>query len=141
MARPIVTSQCIVTRAGLKKSSQHAFSLSEVMVGLMVIVIALFALMALQAYTLRVQKFSEERHRAVSLATSRMVRVEAALDEDFEADPSGVLTPDPEYPEVSLEVIVEPGLSEDIKDIRVRAVWQEDRGQLSYHLENSVVRP
>ena len=123
-------------------SPKKAFSLTEVMAAIVLITIALFGLISIQAHTSRSQNFNRKRHFAMTLAASRLAETEAKLEDDFTLDVAQVLAPDPEFPDFSVEIsATEEASSPNLKKIVTRVVWKEQQGRLNYKLENIVARP
>ena len=102
------------------------------------IVISLFALIAVQAHAMRADKMSKKRHTATVVLASHMAKAEADLETDFTAVVDRPLTPDTDQPQYEVEISAVPDSLPKLKVIRGRVVWKEAGGTLSLSLESKV---
>lgn len=116
------------------------FNLAEVMVALVLIVVALFALVAMQAHAMRSQTDSRESHLASVIAGSLLAQAEAKLEEDFEADVTRQLSPVADYPDFEGQVQVR-SLGDELKTIKVEVRWINGPRAARRSVETTVAAP
>lgn len=122
------------------RSSTWGFNLAEVMVAFMLIVIALFALISMQAHSMKSQTGSREAHLASILASSLLAEAEAKLESDFSDDPSRLSSPVAEHPEYEAEVVVTV-LNSELKKIEVEVKWSDGPSVARRSVETTVAAP
>ena len=110
------------------------------MVSLMLIVIGLFALIAMQTHAIRSQNDSRESHQASVLANSVLAEAEAALEADFSSDPGRDKSPLPDNPLYQAEVRITE-IDPELKKIWVEVSWTEGPRAAHKILETVVARP
>lgn len=121
-------------------SQKRAFSLIEVMSALLLISVGLFALVALQIHSLRMQQGSTDRHTASVLASDLMDEAVAALEEDFEQDVAAARQASAvEGFEFSRSVAPDPA-SPLLKVVLVEVYWSNPNGEFKFRLETKVVK-
>ena len=126
--------------ATFQSTATKGFNLAEVMVAFMLIVIALFALISMQAHAIKSQTGSREAHLASVLAGSLLADAEARLETDFTSDPSQASSPVPEHPEYQAEVVVTT-LTPELKKISVEVKWNSGPGGARRSVETTVAAP
>lgn len=125
-------------------SSKHqaGFNLTELMVAMVVLTISIFAVISVNAYTLRSTTGNRNRQVANMIATTMLGTAESLLKLNFHAPPSDINTPrmtSTEFPD--FDFIIEDMGYEDaeynLRAVRVRVFWQEDGYERSYQLETT----
>lgn len=107
---------------------------------LMLIVIALFALVSMQAHSMKSLNDTRETYFAGVLAANFMAEAEAKLEEDFEASLNRPLAPVVDHSEYSAQVTVVE-VDPELKKIRVEVKWSEGPSSAHKILETTVAKP
>ncbi|MGE0492342.1 MAG: prepilin-type N-terminal cleavage/methylation domain-containing protein [Vulcanimicrobiota bacterium] len=146
LSRPTVGVIATVWRTAIFRSIainrphrvKRGFTLSEVMVAIMLISIALLALVSMQAHTLRSEGMTQQRHQASVIAGSYLAQAEASLESDFDRDVSKPrqTADDPDF---EVEVNQQP-LEPDLQAVTVRVLWREKQGWMDYVVRSKVAR-
>lgn len=106
----------------------------------MIVVIALFGLVAMQTHSMRSLNNSRESHLASVLAGNFMSQTEAMLESDYEGKYDRALAPVDDHPGYSAEVKVVP-VGPELKKIRVEVKWSEGPSSAHRILETTVAKP
>jgi Tfp pilus assembly protein PilE len=122
------------------RKNLRGFNLAEVMIAFMLIVIALFALISMQAHSMRSQTGSREDHQAVVLAGTLLAEAEAAIESDFASDPSRPKSSIVDFPDYEAEIKVS-NLGPSLKKIEVEVNWEKGPRTAHKKLETIVAEP
>lgn len=124
----------------VQKSQSRGFSLIEVMTAIFLIAVGLFALIALQLFSLRNQRGSTQRHTASVLAADIMDTAVFTLEEDFTTDVSQARTAAPidgfEYSLTSEDA----SESDLLKVLKVVVFWDSSGVEHKFELETKVLQ-
>ena len=123
-----------------RSRASSGFNLAEVMVAFMLVVIALFALVAMQTQSMRSHHDSRESHMATVIAGSEMAEVESLLEKDFTAKVDKAATPVTGHPGYSSEVSVTV-LGPELKKVKVGVSWTEGPSTAHRSLETIIAKP
>lgn len=123
----------------LSANSRRGFNLTEVMVAVFFVSMALLSVVSVNAYTLRATEGNQNRQIANGLASGQLAMAESVLKINFHAPPSDINTPrltSNQFP--TFDYVVEdlgyedPG--QNLRGIRVRVFWEEDGVPRTYAL-------
>lgn len=123
--------------------SKRGFNLAEVMVGMIFLTIAIFAVMSVNVYTTRASQGNRNRQTANILAATELSMAESILRVSFHIPAANINTPrltSTKYP--IFDFVVEdlgyedPG--QNLRGIRTRVFWMEDGVQRTYELSTTV---
>lgn len=120
----------------------QGFSLVEVMAALFVLSVAVFAVLSVNAYTLRLNTSQQQLQTANSIASSQLAVVESVLKSDFHASTEAISTPllqSRDFPEFSFAIIDEgyedPG--QNLRAVTVVVYWDGKGGERDYELSTT----
>lgn len=129
--------------ANSKFSARRGFNLAEVMVAMVFLTIATFAVMSVNVYTTRASRGNRSRQIANTLASTELSMAESLLRVNFHIPAANINTPrmtSGKYPEFDFVVedlgYEDPG--KNLRGIRSRVFWQEDGVQRTYELSTTV---
>jgi len=129
--------------ANFRPNARKGFNLAEVMVAMVFLTIAIFAVMSVNVYTTRASQGNRNRQIANILASTELSMAESVLRVNFHIPPPNINTPrmtSTKYPEFDFVVedlgYEDPG--QNLRGIRSRVFWQEDGVQRSYELSTTV---
>lgn len=114
------------------------FTILEVMIAVMLVVVPLLALVSVQIYMTGAGAQDEMRATASALAYSELNRIETTLKAQFStnvARPAGPVAGNPDYTMTITENLVNP----DLKEVRVTVTWSDEVGPHEYELWTYVV--
>ncbi len=125
-----------------RSASSEGFTLTETMVAMVVLTLALFAVISVNAYTLTATQGNQNRQIANQLACSQMALAESLLKINFHAPPFDINTPrmtSTQFP--TFDYVVEDLGYEDtgrtLRAIRIRVFWQEKGVPRDYALAST----
>jgi prepilin-type N-terminal cleavage/methylation domain-containing protein len=122
--------------------SNRGFSLIETMAAIFVLAIALFAVLSVNAYTLRLNSSNQQHQTANSIASTQLAVVESILKSDFHVDSEAINTPlfqSTDFPEFTF-IIQDQGYEDPGRNLRAVAVtvfWDGTGGQKTYELSTT----
>ena len=129
--------------ASFRNTSCKGFNLAEVMVAMVFLTIAMFAVMSVNVYTTRASRGNRSRQIANILASTELSMAESVLRVNFHIPSANINTPrmtSKRYPDYDFVVedlgYEDPG--QNLRGIRSRVFWQEDGVQRSYELSTTV---
>ena len=124
-------------------SSRRGFNLAEVMVAMVFLTLAIFAVMSVNVYTTRASQGNRNRQIANVLAATELSLAESVLRVNFHIPKENINTKrmtSLKYP--TFDFVVEdlgyedPG--QNLRGIRSRVFWMEDGVQRSYELSTTI---
>ena len=120
---------------------KQGFTLVEVLIAIILVAIALFAVIALQTYTFKVQRAASDRHTAATLAAGAADEAILELEKNINKDVSLDKTAS-DIRGYSYSVLCTPDpVSSDLKDLEVNVFWVDDKDQeQTFTLQTKVVR-
>lgn len=120
-----------------------AFSLVEVMGAAVILTLALFAVISVNAYILKSTVASEKRQIANTIACNQLAVVESILKVNFNAPSSDIATPvlqSSQFPGFSFrinDVGYEDPATETLRVVSVQVQWEEKGETREYELETT----
>lgn len=124
-------------------SSKRGFNLAEVMVAMVFLTLAIFAVMSVNVYTTRASQGNRNRQIANVLAATELSLAESVLRVNFHIPADNINTKrmtSTKYP--TFDFVVEDLGYEDpgknLRGIRSRVFWMEDGVQRSYELSTTI---
>lgn len=122
--------------------THRAFTLAEVMAGLLFLTIAVFGLVGAYVFTLRAQTKSEKFETAARLARTSLNQVEAGLTANFDdASLARTRSPLAGEPGYELAVALTPQPDPDLKRVDLAIYWNDAQGPHDYSVWLVVARP
>jgi prepilin-type N-terminal cleavage/methylation domain-containing protein len=120
-------------------SKNRGFNLVETMAAVFILAVALFAVLSVNAYTLRLNASNQRHQTANSIASTQLSIAESILKADFHVPASSIETPlfdSADFPDFSFR-IRDLGYEDAARNLRAVAVevyWEEKKVQKNYVL-------
>lgn len=117
------------------KSKSFGFNLAEVLVAILFLTLALFALISVNVYSLRATQSNRGRQLANLIATTELGEVEARLKVDFHRAVAAPVHPSSQFAGYRLEVrdLGYENAARSLRRVQVLVYWEE-KGARSYDL-------
>lgn len=121
-------------RGGLTKIS--GLSLTEVMIAMVVIALAVLSMLSSQAFGFRALAVDPVRQKASEVTNRALTRAELALRDDFSQSVIRSPEPDSIYPDYTVGVteVVEDPPQNLLKRVTVTTTWQGKKGEEKFEL-------
>ena len=114
---------------------KHGVTLTEVMVALSFITIAIFGLLSVNLYAAKGQSASKERQMATVLAVSEMEDAERELRHEFTTNIDKLKTPSTFRPDFEISrTATLVGGRPDLKRIDINIYWEDKNGPQTHNL-------
>lgn len=124
------------------RSPRRGFNLTETLVAMMVLAIAIFGVVSVNAYTLRATKANKNRQIANMIACTQMALVESVLKINFHTPEGNINTPrlrSNQFPDFTF-VVEDLGYedpTQTLRGARTRVFWDEEGVDRTYVLETT----
>ncbi|GMU53375.1 MAG: hypothetical protein AMXMBFR33_25210 [Candidatus Xenobia bacterium] len=117
------------------------FSLTEVMVGLLFLTIAVFGVIAAYFITLRAEAKDDGLYTAVLVAQTELNRVEMQLKANFSQNVAHPPVPVPGHPGYQVAVAQQPGPDPELTRVEAQVTWSDRQGPHRYDAWVYFARP
>lgn len=126
-----------------KRAGSFGFSLAEVMASILVLTLTVFAVLGVNAITLRQTRYNEGLQTASSIAASTMSLVESVLKVDFKTDPSNISTQvleSPDFKGFKFQVVdggFVSGSDQKLRTVSVGVSWTDEGIDRRYQIDTT----
>lgn len=114
--------------------------MAEVMASMVILTLALFAVLSVNAMTLKQATYNENAQTANTIACSQLAIAESVLKVNFRAAPSDVTTPlmgSLAFPKFTYQILDQgfvPGTGDSLRTVAVVVYWEDNGVRRNYQL-------